>query len=248
MSNYESKYEDVFHKPKGTGGATEWEDILIKKGIIEDPHKKEKEIADELEKMTEAARAAYDPYENKTLDQLDELEDDVDEAILDKYRQQRLAQLKAEAVRSRFGEVREITKSDFIDEVNKAGDGVNVVVLLYQDPIPESRLMEQTLRRLAAKKRATKFLRIQATNCIENYPDTHVPTLLLYRSGECLATLVGLAPFGGLGMTIADLEWGLAERGVVETEMEQAPVKRALTKHEKTNRIAHASSDEDEDY
>lgn len=40
-----------------------------------------------------------------SLDELDELEDDEDEAILLEYRRKRIAEMKAEAEASKFGEV-----------------------------------------------------------------------------------------------------------------------------------------------
>lgn len=45
-----------------------------------------------------------------TLDELDELEDDEDEAILLEYRKKRIAEMKAEAEAAKFGEVRGIVQ------------------------------------------------------------------------------------------------------------------------------------------
>jgi hypothetical protein len=52
-------------------------------------------------------------------------------------RQQRMAELKARSEKARFGDVREITAVDYVQEVNKAGDGIMVVLHLYkQVPVP----------------------------------------------------------------------------------------------------------------
>lgn len=54
------------------------------------------------------------------IDELDELEDSEDEAILLEYRYKRIAELKELASRSRFGSVREITGEEYVNEVSFA--------------------------------------------------------------------------------------------------------------------------------
>lgn len=54
------------------------------------------------------------------IDELDELEDSEDEAILLEYRKKRMAELKELVSRSRFGSVREITGEEYINEVSFA--------------------------------------------------------------------------------------------------------------------------------
>lgn len=66
------------------------------------------------------------------LDELDELEDSEDEAVLLEYRQKRIAELKSLAEKSKYGSVGEISAQDYVDEVNKAGEGVWVVLHLYK--------------------------------------------------------------------------------------------------------------------
>ena len=51
----------------------------------------------------------------------------------------------------RFGDVREISAQDYVAEVNKAGDGVFVVLHLYKQGIPLCALINQYLTQLAAK-------------------------------------------------------------------------------------------------
>ena len=58
---------------------------------------------------------------------------------------------KGENVSFRFGDVREISAQDYVAEVNKAGDGVFVVLHLYKQGIPLCALINQYLTQLAAK-------------------------------------------------------------------------------------------------
>jgi len=79
---------------------------------------------------------AVKPLEDMTLDELDEMEDEEDERILQQYRQQRIAEILAAQQKAKFGSVKEISAVDYVDEVNKAGDGVWVVLHLYKTGYP----------------------------------------------------------------------------------------------------------------
>lgn len=70
--------------------------------------------------------------ENKTLDELDELEDEEDEKILLEYRKRRIAEMQELANKSKYGEVVEISAQDYIQEVNKAGEDIWVILHLYK--------------------------------------------------------------------------------------------------------------------
>ncbi len=60
-----------------------------------------------------------------------------------------------------------------------------------------SALIGQVLGDLATKYTSTKFLRIVSTDCIPNYPDLRLPTLLLYHAGSCLQHVSGIMSLGG---------------------------------------------------
>ena len=47
-------------------------------------------------------------------------------------RQQRMAEMMAMQKKAKFGTVKDISAVDYVDEVNKAGDGVWVVLHLYK--------------------------------------------------------------------------------------------------------------------
>ena len=51
-------------------------------------------------------------------------------------RQQRIAEIQKLQQASKFGDVREISAQDYVDEVNKAGKGVWVVLHLYKSGYP----------------------------------------------------------------------------------------------------------------
>ena len=180
-----------------------------------------------LEEAKESAAREFDPLKNRTLDELDELEEEeyADSRMIDSYRQQRLEELKAIAKRNKFGQLMEFSRSEFVKEVTEASKESWVIVLLYKDHIPDSKKLLEVMFQLAKKHPATKFLRIVSDNCIENYPDKNVPTIFLYRDGVVQGPpIIGLALFGGIKeTTLATVEWVLAKREAIKTDLEEDP-------------------------
>jgi hypothetical protein len=85
--------------------------------------------------------------------------------------------------------------------------------------------MDQLLLELSAKFVHTKFVKSRATDAIPNYPDSKLPTLLVYKSGKVLRQYVGLEAFAGMKTTADDVEWAIAKTGAVVTEMSDEPAK-----------------------
>jgi hypothetical protein len=56
--------------------------------------------------------------------------------------------------------------------------------------------MNVHLTTLAAKYKATKFVKIVGDHCIPDYPDKNLPTLLIYGNGDLQQQLVGLSKLG----------------------------------------------------
>merc|ERR1712241_207219 len=205
---------------------TEWNDVLRAKGIIpEKPKEKEgteDEIVSRLEKTIKEKSGAKD-MEDMTLDELDELEDDEEERVLEQYRQQRIAQIKSLQEKSRFGDVREISANDYVAEVNKAGEGIFVVLHLYKQGIPLCALINQHMNALASKFPTVKFLKSISTTCIPNYPDKNLPTVFVYLEGNMKTQLVGPLSFRGMNMTLEEFEYLLGKTGAIETSIKSDP-------------------------
>lgn len=213
----------------GTGGkkeSTEWDDILKSKGII--PEKSPDEIAQEqLKELVEETVEAYDPHENKNVNQLDEDLEDADsdeERILQSYREKRLQEMKSNAMKVRYGPgVTQISASDWKQEVSEARKDTVVVVHLYADTVEASKLMDARLSELSAKFRETKFVRCKGCDAIKNYPEGKCPTILVYKGGKVLKQFVGLQSFNTSSLTADDLEWALSRVGAVESDMVEPP-------------------------
>lgn len=145
------------------------------------------------------------------LDEELETADDDEERILQQIRQQRMRELAAASAKARFGRVYPISRPDYTREVTEASKepgnlsetdetrkGTGVVCFLYNSGMETCRLVSGFLDTLAAKHPSTKFVSIVGNQCIPNYPDHNLPTLLIYRNGELRRQIIGLRPEIGL--------------------------------------------------
>ncbi|KAK3812269.1 MAG: putative viral IAP-associated factor [Benniella sp.] len=231
---------------------TEWNDILRAKGIIP---QKEPEIteADIIDMIDDAlAEREAKALQQKTVDELDELleeGDEEEERVLLEYRQQRLNAIKQEMSENKFGDIQHIYKTDFVREVSDASKDVWVVVYLYKDSLPICKLMSAHLATVAARNKATKFVKIIGDQCIPNYPDRNLPTLLIYGEGDMKAQLVGADQLGGMNLKPADIESYLGRIGAIKL-----PASKESKTEEKKSSIrssavaALSDDDEDSDY
>uniref|UniRef100_A0A8C6WUK4 Phosducin-like protein 3 n=1 Tax=Neogobius melanostomus TaxID=47308 RepID=A0A8C6WUK4_9GOBI len=232
---------------------TEWNDILRKKGIL--PPKETSKEDEEEEELALQQQSVVKTYESMTLEELAENEDEFgeeDEAAMEMYRQKRLAEWKATQMKNQFGEVVEISAQDYVKEVNKAGEGIWVVLHLYKAGIPLCTLINQHLSVLARKFPQTKFLKSISTTCIPNYPDHNLPTIFVYFEGDMKAQFIGPLVFGGMNLKQDELEWRLSESGAVKTDLEENPKKQIEDKLMSSIRTSlpkrKDSDDSDEDY
>lgn len=207
---------------------TEWNDILRKKGILP-PKKSLKELEEESdEEQHILQQSVVKTYEDMTLEELEDHEDEFneeDERAIEMYRRQRLAEWKATKLKNKFGEVLEISGKDYVQEVTKAGEGMWVVLHLYKQGIPLCALINQHLSGLARKFPDVKFIKAISKTCIPNYPDRNLPTIFVYLEGDIKAQFIGPLVFGGMNLTRDELEWKLSESGAIMTDLEENPRK-----------------------
>lgn len=191
MADYHFVYKDV------EGASTQWDDIQRKLGNLP-----EKPPPFKPPPFTPAPDDDLIPkdkswIDQKTEEELEEIDDDLDDdRFLEEYRKKRLAEMREEAKVLRFGSLVPISGSDFVREVSQAPSDVWVVVILYKEGIPECQLLMQCLEELATKYPRTKFVKIISTDCIPNYPDCNLPTVLVYNNGAVKANYVGSRSFG----------------------------------------------------
>ena len=168
--------------------------------------------------MLEAHQRAHDNrLEDKTLTELDDLEDLEDDAFLDKYRQQRLAELSTLQKKSLHGQVYPISKPDYAQDVTEASAKFPVFVNLTSGmgTNVESRVLAELWRDLARKYADIKFCEMRADLCIEGYPEKNCPTILAYKDGDIKKQVVTLRELQGARTRLKDLEMLLIDVGAI---------------------------------
>ncbi|XP_032042221.1 phosducin-like protein 2 [Aythya fuligula] len=224
---------------------TEWNEILRKFGILPPKEKPKDEIEEMVLRLQKEVEVK--PYERMNLKELKEAEDDFDEAdrkAVEMYRQQRLQEWKCLQRRQKYGELREISGQQYVKEVTNAPEDVWVIIHLYRTSIPMCLLVNEHLSQLARKFPEAKFVKAIVNSCIEDYHDTCLPTILVYKSGEIKGRFIGVAECGGIYLKVEELEWKLAEVGAIETDLEENPKKETINMMtlQKQNTSAHENT------
>eukprot|EP00301_Raphidiophrys_heterophryoidea_P027703 c9785_g1_i2.p1 GENE.c9785_g1_i2~~c9785_g1_i2.p1 ORF type:complete len:267 (+),score=57.69 c9785_g1_i2:111-803(+) len=201
---------------------TEWDALQKRIGAFKDQDGATVISEEGLNQLVDEVMEKVDPMEHKTIEQLHTLEDDIDDDVLAAYRNKRMAELKAQVARNKFGDLVQISAQDWKREVTDVV-GFDVVVLLWLSGIPQANLMSSIFRQLARKFKDVKFVQIKATDAIPKFPEHQCPTILVYRTGNIIQQWVCLTPFNGDDTTADDVEWELAEAGVLKTDMQEEP-------------------------
>lgn len=157
------------------------------------------------------------------LDGLDELEDSEDEAVILEYRRKRIAEIQALSEKQKFGSVREISGQDYINEVNKAGEDIWVVLHLYKQGIPLCALINQFMNDLAVRNPATKFLKSIASTCIPNFPEKNLPSIFIYYEGQIKKQIIGPIELRGEKLTAEEFEFLLGQYDAIKTNIKDDP-------------------------
>lgn len=212
---------------------TEWEDALVKHKIISKRTRIKTTDKLNTEWRAEQEKLKQTEMDRKTLDELDELEDELEDDVLRNYRKQRLLEMQEKKAKNKFGTVEEINKPQFVPEVSEGSkNGHWVVCCLFEPGARSSNIMLHCLQNIAARHPDVKFVKIVGSICIENYPSRNCPTLLLYHNGEAKGHIKGTTQFGGETMTADVIEWELAHQvGAWETDQEMDPWKKFAKLH-----------------
>jgi hypothetical protein len=218
------------------GNTTVWEDTLVKHGIInENPeHVQLRQQQQAEERAIEIAKEIienYNPLDGSTLEEIDQIAEDEEEfandrKTIEKYREKRLAELKAKQQGAIYtGGYKLIGRGDFVREVTEESKkpGVWVVVHLFAESNPECVALHRAFETLAKKYMAVRFLKIIGHHCIEGYPEENLPTFILYNKGECQHHIIGAKQCNGMFATSDTVEWFLSELGVLTTDLVEDP-------------------------
>lgn len=191
------------------GVTSEWEDIHVKLGNYL-PREKVK-TGEEIFNENIEKESKKDPMASKSLEQLkieqEENNNSDDDEIFEEYKRKKIAEMEEYTKKPKFVGLREIRRQDYVQEMNEAPKGVYVVLLLYDNSINDSRILENILIQLSKKNPTVKFLKIDAYNCIEKIEEFNIPAIIIYYNGKLVQQLFPATVFfGGKGkMTLKSI-------------------------------------------
>ena len=236
-----------------TTKTTQFDDELLKRGTItfEQAMMAKGATLQEAQRLSDLKKA--EQLEDKAVTKISDYKiergssegDDIvssesdDDTFRAKWRDMRIAQLKEEQSKARFGEVLPIQRSEWNREVNEASeDGTWVVVhLSSQNSSPNlhpihlemcNLFEEQLLPQLASNFPAAKFVTLPARSAVPNWPDEKLPTLFCYQYGKLAHQLVGWEALGGGMLSAERIEWRLSQLGIIETDLDEEPKRGEL--------------------
>ncbi|KJP87158.1 hypothetical protein AK88_03205 [Plasmodium fragile] len=269
-----------------TRETTEWDDLQRKYGNLPPLEKEVKEEEIYLSTLDKLER--INPLEKKNLQELTLLEEScVDEEylkIVERYKANRMKEINKSRALDVFGEVYEISKDNFLAEVNEAsrrnplaehggrslestrGDeedleqdeqeaapaeradaanGTHVVIHLYSDNVVACRVINNILSQMAKKYKYVKFTKGVYTRIIQNYPESKLPTLLIYYNGTCIHQICNLLSSikGGVNnLSVKNFEQFLAKYNIFRSPSSWMHSGQSVSDH-----TAHSSDADSED-
>eukprot|EP01024_Parvocaulis_polyphysoides_P065169 TRINITY_DN7596_c0_g4_i2.p1 TRINITY_DN7596_c0_g4~~TRINITY_DN7596_c0_g4_i2.p1 ORF type:complete len:246 (-),score=57.95 TRINITY_DN7596_c0_g4_i2:430-1167(-) len=228
MGDYHKVYKGL------DGETTEWDDIQRKLGNF--PEKEPVWKPPPFEPKQDEPVKDKKWMDEKDLDELDELDDEFDDdQFLEEYRQKRISEMQQAAANKRgFGGLEFIRANEFVEKVterSKQDNGVYVVVFLFQEGNAACAGMEKCLSELAREFQRASYVKIVSTECIPNYPDSNLPTVLIYHKGKCVKSLAGTPVFGGDRITPETVAFVLNRVGPIcrlETDDEENNLEKEI--------------------
>jgi hypothetical protein len=155
--------------------------------------------------------------------QIEEEEKDEEEVeFMRQYREKRLRELQQQQG-TRFGSVMELTRTSFVQTIDREGPHVKIVIHMYENSNQASRLVNEMLPQLATRYPSTKFCKIVASHADASFDHIALPALLVYQGGELQHTLLRLTDeipdWAETGRcSFRDFEEYLAIQGVLDQE------------------------------
>lgn len=148
--------------------------------------------------------------------QADPDDDLMDDEFFQEYIKKKLMEMNKKLNNlPRFGEVKELTNETFLAEIDNENKNVKILIHIYDQKIPECRLMNECLVQLAKDYVVVKFCKIRSAeiNLSEKFKKIGCPALLIYQNGELIGNFVKMNDEFGDEFCASDVENFLLEQG-----------------------------------
>lgn len=195
---------------------TEWNDILRDHNILPPKPISQSEIENEkIDNLIELEKQK--DLERIILENPDDL-DSEDEAFYKEYKKKRFEELKTLVGKMKFGSVYPISKNEYEEQVTNASKENIVLVHISSSEKTDSILLSSLLRELASKYPELKVCEILSHRCLENYPISNCPTLIIYENTQIKIQYITLAELGGSSCSLTILEKALIKLSILKPD------------------------------
>lgn len=148
---------------------------------------------------------------------IEDLEDDLmEDAFFQEYIKKKFMEMNKKLTNlPKFGKVRELVNDTFLSEIDNEHQKVKILIHIYDQKIPECRLMNECLDQIAKDYLVVKFCKIRSTeiNLSEKFRKIGCPALLIYQNGELIGNFVKMNDEFGDEFCASDVENFLLEQG-----------------------------------
>ena len=114
-----------------------------------------------------------------------------------------------------FGKITNVNAFEFLDRVEQADPLVYIVVHLYESTIEACNALHTTLESLAREHPHTDFVRLRKSETPTGLPNTSLPSLLIYKAGDLVNTVMSVVDKIGPKCLKEDVEELLVEEGII---------------------------------
>lgn len=205
---------------------TEWDSIQARFGNAPQPTPAPPPaiIRVSEDRIAELAVSTAEKKRQEKPSEEDDLLDEEDREAFERYRLERLGEIRRATDGRSFGSVVSVGASDYVSEVTEASRQNWVVVVLWEQSSTACDILLSVIGRLATKFPLVKFVSGRADQVMAgNPPRDSLPITLVYHGGEVVHREVGISSFGGSRATADDVEWALSKIGVLETDLSEPP-------------------------
>lgn len=119
----------------------------------------------------------------------------------------------------KFGKLIELSNETFLSEIDNENKNVKILIHIYDQKIPECRLMNECLEQISKDYLIVKICKIRSTeiNLSEKFRKIGCPALLIYQNGELIGNFVKMNDEFGDEFCAQDVENFLLEQGYLPT-------------------------------
>ncbi|XP_070558404.1 phosducin-like protein [Ptychodera flava] len=195
---------------------------------LENENRKEQEKEKLLlaKKLAATCRTSRDDDREKETEeqQLLELEAELEDEFLHRYRLQRMEEMQRQLQnKPMFGRVIELRREEFLDAIDRERPQVTVIIHIYEEGVPGCDAVNGCMQCLSVEYPRVKFCAIKSseTPVSTKFTQQGLPAILVYKQGTLIGNFVKVSNHLGHDFFAGDLENFLQEHGILPRKDEE---------------------------